>query len=67
MSRKRAALKPYLAIVGYQAGAVATLIYLTWRDGISLAWWKYPLMLALNLFLAEIWPIFWLILRPIFG
>ncbi len=56
-----------VAIFIYQIGAFATLGYLFWQDGAHLSWWKYPLLFALNCFIAEIWPVYWIILRPLFG
>lgn len=56
-----------LLLVGYQIASIATFIKLMWFDGWDYNWWNWILALAVNGFLSEIWPIYWLILRPIFG
>jgi len=56
-----------LIFVGYQLGGLATLIALMVKDWPSLNWWNWIIIIPINFFLAEIWPIYWLILRPIFG
>lgn len=49
-----------------QLGALATLVKLTFFDGFNYTWWNWIIALPVNLFLSEIWPIYWLIIRPIF-
>lgn len=51
----------------YQLVAVATFIYLTFFDGYGYTWWNWLIAVPVNLLLGEIWPIYWLILRPIMG
>lgn len=49
----------------WQIGAIATAIFLIFFDGYKYNWWNWIIAVPLNLFLAEIWPIYWLIIRPI--
>lgn len=51
----------------WQLGSLATLMALMIESWPTLNWWNWIIVVPVNLFLAEIWPIYWLILRPIFG
>lgn len=51
----------------WQIGSIATFGYLTSADYHTFNLWNWIIILPVNLFLGEIWPIYWLILRPIFG
>ena len=51
----------------WQLISIATFVKLTFFDGYAYNWWNWIIAISVNLFLAEIWPIYWLILRPIFG
>ena len=51
----------------WQIASVATLIKLMFFDGTNYNWWNWIIIIPINFFLAEIWPIYWLILRPLFG
>ena len=51
----------------WQAGSIGTLIYLMFFDGYDYNAWNWLIAIPVNFFLAEIWPIYWLILRPLFG
>ncbi|CAN5348643.1 hypothetical protein BH10PSE12_BH10PSE12_18750 [soil metagenome] len=51
----------------YQLISFGTFIKLTLLDHYPYTWWNWIFVVPLNAFLAEIWPIYWLILRPIFG
>lgn len=53
-------------IVGWFIGNIATFAKLTFFDGYQYTWWNWIIALPLNEFLASIWPIYWLILRPLF-
>lgn len=55
------------AIWLYWIGNLATFGKLTFFDGYVYNWWNWIIVLPINEFLAMIWPIYWLILRPIFG
>jgi hypothetical protein len=49
------------------AGDLATLVYLLFFDGTQYNWWNWLLIVPIDVFLATIWPIYWLILRPFFS
>ncbi|GAB2494124.1 hypothetical protein [Arenimonas alkanexedens] len=53
--------------VAFWVADFATFVYLTFLDGTDYNWWNWLLIVPINAFLATIWPIYWLILRPIFG
>ena len=55
------------AIVAWQFCSLCTFISLTFYDGVDYNWWNWIIILPGNAFLGEIWPIYWLIIRPIFG
>ncbi|OYW62288.1 MAG: hypothetical protein B7Z10_02415 [Rhodobacterales bacterium 32-66-7] len=55
------------AFVIWQLGALATFVKLTFLDDYVYTWWNWIVAIPVNVFLSEIWPIYWLILRPIFG
>lgn len=55
------------ALLIWQLGSIATAIYLLFFDGTDYNWWNWIIIIPVNLFLAEIWPIYWLILRPLFS
>jgi len=54
-------------LVIWQGGALATFIYLTFLDDYSYNAWNWIIAVPINLFLGEIWPIYWAILRPLMG
>jgi hypothetical protein len=56
-----------IAFIVWQLGSVVTFIKLTFFDDYIYTWWNWIIVVPINLFLGEIWPIYWLILRPIFG
>ncbi|RIA55725.1 hypothetical protein BXY53_0801 [Dichotomicrobium thermohalophilum] len=55
-----------VAATAYGVGGIATFVYLTFFDDVVYNWWNWILIIPINLFLAHIWPIYWLFLRPIF-
>jgi hypothetical protein len=55
------------AVAGWHFGAFSTFIYLTFFDGYEYTWWNWIIAIPINLFLAEIWPIYWLVLGPLLG
>jgi hypothetical protein len=55
-----------IAHVVYWLGHIATFVKLTFLDGYQYTWWNWIIALPVNEFLAMIWPIYWLILRPLF-
>lgn len=56
-----------VALVIYELAAWATFGKLTFFDGTIYNWWNWGILLPINGFLGQIWPLYWLILRPIFG
>lgn len=48
----------------YQLGAIATFVYLAWFDA-AYTWWNWILIIPISLFLAEIWPFYWLVIVPL--
>jgi hypothetical protein len=58
---------PLLFHAGWQLGGLATFIILTFFDGYDYTWWNWMIAIPVNLFIAELWPVFWFILRPVFG
>ena len=51
----------------YWIGNVATFAKLTFFDGYQDTAWNWIIVVPINEFLALIWPIYWLILRPSFS
>ena len=51
----------------YFAADAATFVYLTFFDGYVYTWLNWLIVVPLNMFLSTIWPIYWLILRPLFS
>jgi hypothetical protein len=58
---------PLMFFAGWQVGGLATFIYLTFFDGYVYTWWNWMIAIPVNLFMAEIWPVYWLILKAVFG
>jgi hypothetical protein len=54
-------------LFAYQIASIATLVFLTFFDAYVYNWWNWLIAIPVNIFLSEIWPIYWLILRPLFG
>jgi hypothetical protein len=50
----------------YVVGDVATFIYLVFFDDYRYTWWNWLIVVPINFFLAQIWPLYWLLLRPFF-
>lgn len=53
--------------LGYQLAALYTFVRLTFFDGYVYNWWNWIIAIPVNGFMAEIWPIYWFLLRPFFG
>lgn len=47
----------------YEVVSLATFIFLTFFDGYIYTSWNWIIAIPVNLFLAEIWPIYWIILH----
>lgn len=56
-----------MLIIIWQLGSVATFLYLAFFSGYSYNAWNWLVAIPASFFLGEIWPIYWAILRPIFG
>jgi hypothetical protein len=54
-------------LIGWQIGGITTFVWLLFFDGNQYNWWNWALIAPISLFLSEIWPLYWLIIRPIFG
>lgn len=54
-------------LAAWLIGNIATFGFLTFFDGYKYNWWNWIIALPVNEFLAAMWPIYWLIIRPIFG
>ncbi len=52
----------FLAVV-YIVGDIATLIYLTFFDGYIYTAWNWIFAIPVNIFLAQIWPLYWVFLH----
>ena len=48
-------------------GDIATFIYLTFFDGYNYTAWNWIIAIPVNIFMAQIWPLYWIIIRPLFG
>ncbi|MCB4861111.1 hypothetical protein K7W03_16085 [Sphingobium sp. PNB] len=55
-----------MILIWHLAG-IATFIKLTLFDGYVYTWWNWIIAIPVNAFLSEIWPIYWVIIRPLFG
>lgn len=51
----------------YALADLATFIYLTFFDGYVYNAWNWIIAIPVNFFLATIWPIYWLVLKPLLG
>lgn len=55
------------AFVIWQLGSIATFVKLTFFDDYNYTWWNWIIAIPVNMFLSEIWPLYWLIIRPLFA
>jgi hypothetical protein len=46
--------------------STATQIFLIFFDGVVYNWWNWLIIIPTSFFQGEIWPIYWLIIRPLF-
>ena len=51
------------AFILYHIVSIGTFVYLTFFDGYEYTLWNWIIVIPLNIFLAEIWPIYWLLLH----
>lgn len=49
----------------YWIGNFATFIKLMFFDDYPYNWWNWIIAIPINEFLSAIWPIYWVILRPL--
>jgi hypothetical protein len=56
-----------IGLVAWQIVSACTFAFLTFFDGYPYTWWNWIIVVPINAFLSEIWPAYWLILRPLFG
>ena len=52
-----------LVLIVYEVIATITFVYLTFFDGYVYTWWNWLIALPCNGILAEIWPLYWGIIR----
>lgn len=55
-----------LLMVVYWIGHVATFGKLTFFDDYQYTWWNWIIVVPINELLAAVWPLYWLLLRPMF-
>lgn len=55
-----------IGYVIYELGALATWVKLMFFDGYSYTWWNWIVAFVANTFLAGMWPLYWLFIRPFF-
>jgi hypothetical protein len=55
----------FYLIAVYQVVSIWTFVYLTFFDGYPYNAWNWLIAVPVNMFLAEIWPIYWIILNPL--
>lgn len=53
-------------LVAYQAVVLYTFVFLTFLDGVRYNWWNWFFIIPLNFVLAEMWPLYWGVLRWLF-
>lgn len=51
----------------YCIGDLATMVYLTFFDGYVYTGWNWIVAIPANVILSTMWPIYWVILRPVLG
>lgn len=56
-----------VGLVLYFGGDIATMVYLIFFDGYSYTWWNWLIAVPVDFILGSLWPIYWVILRPLMG
>ena len=51
----------------YAIGYIATFIFLTFFDGYTYNWWNWLVAIPINTVLSIMWPLYWVMIKPIFG
>jgi hypothetical protein len=54
---------PAIGLVTFQFAAVVTFAFLTFFDGYEYTAWNWLVAVPVNIFLSEIWPIYWALSR----
>lgn len=54
-------------LIFYLIGSWATFIYLSFFDDYQYNWWNWVFVLPINFFLGHIWPLYWIIIKPLMG
>lgn len=57
----------YLLFGAWFIGHIATFIKLLLFDGYRYNWWNWIVAVPIDFFLSLMWPIYWAVLRPLFG
>ena len=55
-----------ILMITYLIVDLTTFVYLTFFDDFPYNWWNWLIAVPINGFLAQIWPVYWLVLRPFF-
>ena len=50
----------------YNIGMIATFVKLLFLDGFHYTWINWIYIPVIDMFLSIMWPIYWLIIRPLF-
>ncbi|KDA03726.1 hypothetical protein HOC_04577 [Hyphomonas oceanitis SCH89] len=56
-----------LLMLIYNVGAIGTFVFLTFFDGYRYNAWNWIIAIPVKMFMAGIWPIYWIIIRGLFG
>lgn len=54
-------------LIIYNVGALATFGKLTFFDDYNYTWWNWIIVVPLNAMLAGMWPVYWLVVKPLFS
>ncbi len=49
-----------LGIYAWFAIDAATLVFLVFFDGTRYNWWNWMIIIPIDIFLATIWPVYWI-------
>lgn len=55
------------AVAAYELIGWGTFVKLVFFDGYRYTAWNWIIAVPIDAFLGQIWPIYWAILRPLFG
>jgi len=54
-------------LLGYQLASLATFVFISFFDGYVYNWWNWIIAIPVTVVFAEIWPLYWAIIRWIPG